>query len=62
MIEQLNAQSSEWCAVLLCILINVLPVQEFKKGFGSYDYDNKSQIDNRELKCSKKAAGNDNIW
>lgn len=36
--------------------------QEFKKGFGSYDYDKKNSIDNRELKCERKASGIDNIW
>eukprot|EP00658_Telonema_sp_P-2_P054625 TRINITY_DN43458_c0_g1_i1.p1 TRINITY_DN43458_c0_g1~~TRINITY_DN43458_c0_g1_i1.p1 ORF type:complete len:461 (-),score=93.54 TRINITY_DN43458_c0_g1_i1:114-1496(-) len=37
-------------------------LEEFKKGFGSYDYDSKSRIDNRELKCERKSSGIDNIW
>eukprot|EP00656_Telonema_subtile_P056531 TRINITY_DN9049_c0_g1_i2.p1 TRINITY_DN9049_c0_g1~~TRINITY_DN9049_c0_g1_i2.p1 ORF type:complete len:300 (-),score=71.20 TRINITY_DN9049_c0_g1_i2:654-1553(-) len=37
-------------------------LEEFKKGFGKYDYDSKSSIDNRELKCERKSSGVDNIW
>lgn len=37
-------------------------LEEFKKGFGAYEYDSKSAIDNRELKCARKSSGNDNVW
>lgn len=37
-------------------------LEEFKKGFGTYEYDNKNGIDNRELTAEKKRAKSSNIW
>jgi len=37
-------------------------LEEFKKGMGSYEYDQKSGIDNRELTASSKAASSNNVW
>merc|ERR1719247_1366161 len=37
-------------------------LEEFKKGFGNYEYDNKNGIDNRELKAEKGKAKSGNIW
>jgi hypothetical protein len=36
--------------------------EEFKKGFGAYEYDNRNGIDNRELKAEKGKAKSGNIW
>ena len=37
-------------------------LEEFKKGFGNYEYDNRNGIDNRELKAEKGKAKSGNIW
>jgi len=37
-------------------------LEEFKKGFGNYEYDNKNGIDNRELNAEKRKAKSSNTW
>lgn len=58
-----EAKKYEFVPNSYCLPMEYGPfLEEFKKGMGNYEYEQKSGIDNRELIADKKAASSTNVW